>query len=149
MHLQEMILANGDLLTLVHLVYRSGKGWRIACVPNLIEPNARPERQQVWQRTDDYRSVTCPVCKETRAFAMVLREGQLQAEWEETFRMPIHWWPEGRMPPGGRCGKATERLSQFTNDLRSVNCPACLQLPEVVKLREGIDEVVQSRRPGQ
>lgn len=76
------ILPSGEFITLVHLVHsveksekdfteNAGEGdiplWKIACMPNMREFHSTQYHPN-YQRTDDYRAVTCPACKETDAY---------------------------------------------------------------------------------
>lgn len=79
-----MILDDGSGLYLVHFVYPSAAGlvkskgmplgparqetYKVACVPDMLEMAANASRGSPWQRTDDVRAVTCPLCIRTEEF---------------------------------------------------------------------------------
>lgn len=78
-----MLLEDGTQLLLIHFLYRSPQGltkaagralvtpietWKIACVPDLMEMSTTATRQCPWQRTDEVRAVTCPLCKDTEVY---------------------------------------------------------------------------------
>lgn len=69
----DQLTAMGRTITLVHYTYRSvagdgsGNDWRIACMPGMTEfyhTNYHPNVH----RTDDWRAVSCPMCKKTELF---------------------------------------------------------------------------------
>ena len=87
----EQIDRLGQIITLIHFVHQpirlpaldkfpenvseSGRsqentdnsGWRIACMPNMTEFHQTMYHPN-YQRTDDYRAVTCPACKKSEAY---------------------------------------------------------------------------------
>ncbi len=86
---QVMIREDGKALHLVHFVYRTPRGvirqqglplafaedsWKIACAPLLVEMAASANRPCPWQRTDDPRAVSCPLCQETEQYRSRLAE---------------------------------------------------------------------------
>ncbi len=86
---QEMLLEDGRTILLVHFVYRSPRGtlahegtplanteetYKIACAPRLVEMSAFGSRAFPWQRTDDVRAVSCPLCRETVEFQKAQHE---------------------------------------------------------------------------
>lgn len=66
---ETMILADGSEVVLVHLLFTPAFGdSRISCLPGLKDFSSGKYRQMPHLRTDDVRSVTCPVCKRTDDF---------------------------------------------------------------------------------
>lgn len=62
-----MLLEDGSQVTPVHFTFQDGAGeWWLACVPTVdLRTVFRPVP---WQRTDEPRAVTCPLCKRTSVF---------------------------------------------------------------------------------
>ena len=54
-------------MTLIHFVYPVGESWRIACMPNMVEFHATLYHPN-YQRTDDTRAVSCPMCIKSLTF---------------------------------------------------------------------------------
>lgn len=89
---QIMILPDGSGLLLVHFIYQSPEGllrhagiplgpasgdtWKIACAPGTTMLNATENRPFPYQRSDDVRAVTCPLCKDTDEFKRAKNELQ-------------------------------------------------------------------------
>jgi hypothetical protein len=69
---QVMILANGNAVLPVHFVVR--KTGRIACTPTKFPLHHEPGREETWQRTDDPRAVSCPLCEETEEYKVLRQE---------------------------------------------------------------------------
>lgn len=69
--MQTMTLPDGTQITLIHYTHfigGLGNGWRIACMPNMKELNSGDALQPNFQRTEDKRAVTCPMCKKSNAY---------------------------------------------------------------------------------
>ena len=75
---ETMILADGTEITIVHFVVTQSKGYRtrpfIACVPGLENFASNSQRENPWMRTDEPRSVTCPLCKGSKEHAEALEK---------------------------------------------------------------------------
>jgi hypothetical protein len=61
-----------DLMSQVPRLRRVDTPYRIACVPNLISAAATPTRSWPYQRSDDPRAVTCPVCQSHPEYKRVM-----------------------------------------------------------------------------
>ncbi len=61
---QKTVLPDGKELLLIHFLV-DGK---IACQPQLPQKQMRLKDGVVWQRSDDVRGVSCPLCKGTVVF---------------------------------------------------------------------------------
>jgi hypothetical protein len=59
-----MVQEDGTPIALVHWTYQDGH-WRVACAPH-VHPDGN------WQRTNDARAVSCPMCKLTDGFKEAL-----------------------------------------------------------------------------
>lgn len=63
-----MLLEDGSKVTPVHFTFADGAGkWWLACVPTL-DLEADNKRPAPWQRTNEPRAVTCPLCKRTDTY---------------------------------------------------------------------------------
>jgi hypothetical protein len=118
----------------------AARPYRIACVPNMPFAHALPTRSWSYQRTNDPRAVTCPVCKLDAEFIRLT--ALLAAKPEppsKAYVPPSQAEPllqVGKIPPsadqspwihfieGGKvvCGAEAKMRSE---DSRAVNCPAC------------------------
>lgn len=66
---QSMTMEDGQDIILVHFVYKEGRRYRIACSPHLPEIDMTSKGKfWSWYRTEELRSVTCPLCRRTEAF---------------------------------------------------------------------------------
>lgn len=66
---ETLILADGSEVTAIHFLVVPMFGMnRIACMPGLSNFNAMATRHQPVHRTDETRSVTCPMCKGTKEY---------------------------------------------------------------------------------
>ena len=70
---ETMILPDGSEITVVHLlvVPRFGRSY-IACMPGLVDFSQSREVGRPVMRTDECRSVTCPLCKGTEKHKQAL-----------------------------------------------------------------------------
>lgn len=87
--MQVMIQEDGSELLLIHLTFKRGKeyerqegslmskdSWGVACSPNAVKLHGTHERGP-YQRSDDPRAVTCPMCIATELFREAMaRQGQ-------------------------------------------------------------------------
>ncbi len=65
----EQTNSSGRTSTLIHLVYSTDKGNRIACMPNLLESEfGRTSHHDMHYRTDTISAVTCSQCKNSIQF---------------------------------------------------------------------------------
>ncbi len=72
---QVMLLEDATPILPVHYAVRTAEGpHRIVCEPNLEYLHSLPRRPVPWQRTNDPRAVTCPLCKSTVAFQKALAQ---------------------------------------------------------------------------
>ncbi len=59
----QQILANGQVVTLIHLALLDETGrYYIACMPGVRELHATPQHP-AFQRSGELGAVTCPMCK--------------------------------------------------------------------------------------
>ena len=66
---QVMILEDGSEINLIHYVHKVRNVNKIACVPTLPEADmCLGKKWYVWQRSDDPRAVSCPMCKATQEY---------------------------------------------------------------------------------
>jgi len=70
MNAEKMILADGSEVTTVHFLFSTPQGHRIACMPGVTYFGAGGTtfRAAPLLRTDEFRSVNCPMCKRTKEF---------------------------------------------------------------------------------
>lgn len=84
MNVQQTVLEDGRVIVPVHLIYPSPPGvtsasgrplaadapatWKVACEPGRYELGGMGGRACPLQRTDDYRAVSCPLCRATQIF---------------------------------------------------------------------------------
>lgn len=89
--------ADGSQATTIHFVYQDVVGladakvsslggsrqqeWRVACAQNAIVDQPRQPNEAPWLRSDDARAVTCPLCRDSKAFQKALAD--LVALFEE------------------------------------------------------------------
>lgn len=84
MNVPTMVLEDGRQVAVVHLVCQMATerqmpdglmvpvvDWRIACTPGLQDLHGTNQRLEPWQRSEDVRAVTCPLCKRTQAYRSV------------------------------------------------------------------------------
>ena len=66
---ESMFLADGTEITLVHFLAKPlYAAPRIACMPGLVDFASHRERLAPHVRTDEARSVNCPLCKATEDY---------------------------------------------------------------------------------
>ncbi len=65
---ETMILPDGKEVNTIHFLDTSTGIQRIACIPGLTSFSSSQFRQHPWLRTDEVRSVNCPLCKATKEF---------------------------------------------------------------------------------
>ena len=74
-----MILADGSEIIPVHFVYKDdedGGLQKVACIPGF---EFQPGQAFPWHRSDDPRSVSCPLCKATQVYV------------SSSARQAVHW----------------------------------------------------------
>lgn len=72
MRAETMILEDGSEITAIHLLVIPTYGkHRMACMPGLFDFASGKYRAAPWMRTEEPRSVTCPLCKMTVEFAEI------------------------------------------------------------------------------
>ncbi len=64
------IVTLGGGASVVHLTYREGEEWRIACMVHITDFSMQPH-QPNYLRSNDTRAVNCPQCKMTNVFKKV------------------------------------------------------------------------------
>lgn len=85
MNLDPFVQPDGTSFVPVHFLYRSPRGtaklegaplgpvlpatWKVACMPYLGEIDPDNCRALPFQRSEDFRAVTCPRCLETEEYA--------------------------------------------------------------------------------
>ena len=67
----EQINQFGESTTLIHFVFQDAPE-RIACCPNMTEFHSTVYHPN-YQRSNDARAVTCPMCKKTDAYGRARR----------------------------------------------------------------------------
>jgi hypothetical protein len=70
MNPEKMILADGSEVTTIHFLFAIPQGHRIACMPGVTYFGAGGTtfRAAPILRTDEFRSVNCPLCKRTKQY---------------------------------------------------------------------------------
>ena len=84
-----MILEDGSVITPIHFLIRGTKGvmlqvgrglavgvpeWKVACMQDATALHSIPTRDFPYQRSEDPRAVTCPLCKLNDQFEKRLHE---------------------------------------------------------------------------
>lgn len=79
---ETMLLADGSEITVLHLLFQPPFGHlRIACMPGLRDFASNKNRAAPILRTDEVRSVNCPLCKASEDYR-VMKEAALNAKLE-------------------------------------------------------------------
>lgn len=108
---QEMILADGTAVVLIHLVTLEGGREVMACAPRLRELHTANYRTQPWQRTGEPGAVTCPLCKVSDAYRRATSPPPPEGA------VAVHLEKDGRTA----CGASGAR----TGEPQAVTCADC------------------------
>ena len=154
-----IVLESGEQVAVVHLVHQIRTerqmpdglmvpvvDWRIACTPGLQDLHGTMQRLEPWQRSEDVRAVTCPMCQQTVAYrGMVIPDEKRfldskPAEVQEA-GVQIHLAVREKLYWRTACG--TGEGKQRSEDVRAVTCVLCKESDEYRMAKKQLKKVLE------